>query len=478
MPGEPDQADSGIPARDRRIIQAIVLVATAMAVIDGIVVSIALPTITRFYAVEVAQSQWVITAYLVTETCLLLIFGRLSEYTGKSRLFLAGLTLFTTGSLACGLATSLTELIAFRVIQACGSAMVFSISTAVMFEISPRGEQARAMGYIGATVAVAGVAAPILGGFITDSLGWEYIFLINVPIGLIFLILAARYLRLRGDRGSPLAMDWAGAGTMVISLASLILFLGELAEGSGTAFYGLVFLGSTAAFLLVESRSTNPLLDLRVLGNLRFTLPNAALMCIFIAFFMVNLVGPFYFEGVMQMKPSQVGLVFLIIPVIMVVASPLTGWLYDRWSWEYFPVAGISLTGISLLLLSYGALTRDLSLIVTLFVPLSLGSALFQSPSNTEIMRALPADRAGIASSLSATTRNLGMTLGVCLASISLSLQLHAAGYSGPLQEAGIDLLAGSISSIMVTGSAFCFAGAILYLLSIMLRKAGRLGYG
>jgi len=442
-----------------------VLIGTAMAVVDGIVVSIALPTITDFFAVGVTGSQWVITGYLVTETSLLLIFGKISEYTGKRKLFLSGIALFTLSSLACGLSTSLAELVMFRVLQATGGAMIFSISAAMLFEIFPTGEQGRAMGYVGATIAIASLAAPVLGGFLTDAVGWEYIFLINVPIGAVIFPLALKYLNLREKKKERLEMDWVGAFSMILFMVAIILFMGDLAGGPGlgpvTVGYLLLFIASFGVFLVNESRHRDPLLDLSIFRNRKFTLPSIAMILLFISFFMVNLVGPFYFEGVMGLQPSQVGLVFLIAPIIMIIASPLSGWLYDRYQYRFTAAAGIFLCGISMLLLSYGALAMDLGIIVLTFVPLSIGSALFQSPNNTEIMRALPKEKLGIASSLSATIRNLGMTLGVSLSSILLAYQLLLVGYSGPVTRADPALLAGSISVIMVVGAAFCFIGTI-----------------
>ena len=452
----------------RNIIMFIVLIGTAMAVIDGIVVSIALPTITSSFEVGVTQSQWIITAYLVTETSLLLIFGKISEYTGKIKIFLAGVIIFTSGSLACGVSASLPELILFRILQAIGSAMIFSLSTAIIFELFPKGEQGRAMGYIGATIAIASIASPVLGGFITDTLGWEYIFLINVPIGIILLLLALRYFHFRETLSGNLDMDWAGAVTMVLFMVSLILFLGEMSSGfslfPAAAVYLIVFLVSLGIFLVREMTHENPLLDLSVFKNRTFFLPVMAMMLLFIALFMVNLIGPFYFEGVMGLKPSQVGLVFLIAPFIMVVALPVTGWLYDRFPSRYYSAAGIGLTGISLLLLSNSARSVDLTLIVLSFIPLSVGSALFQSPNNTEIMRSLPPEKTGIASSLSATLRNLAMTLGVSVASIILAFQLHSSGYYGPVLKADPPLLAGTIGDILVAGAFLCFAGVVFCL--------------
>ncbi|MBP1927580.1 EmrB/QacA subfamily drug resistance transporter [Methanolinea mesophila] len=452
-------------ACNRTLIMLMVLIGTAMAVVDGIVVSIALPTITDFFSVGVTGSQWVITGYLVTETSLLLIFGKVSEYTGKRKLFLAGIALFTLSSLACGLSGSLSELILFRVLQATGGAMLFSISAALLFEIFPTGEQGRAMGYVGATIAIASMIAPVLGGFLTDTLGWEYIFLINVPIGAVIFPLALKYMHPGEERKARLKMDWAGAITMILFMVAIILFMGELAGGTGITpaaiGYLILFLVSFGVFFANERRQKDPLLDLSIFRNRLFTLPSIAMILLFIAFFMVNLVGPFYFEGVMGLQPSQVGLVFLIAPIIMIIASPVSGWLYDRYQYRFTAAAGIFLCGISMLLLGYGALTMDLGTIVLTFVPLSIGSALFQSPNNTEIMRALPKEQLGIASSLSATIRNLGMTLGVSLSSILLAYQLLLAGYTGPVTKADPTLLAGSISVIMVIGAAFCFIGTL-----------------
>jgi MFS family permease len=148
----------------------------------------------------------------------------------------------------------------------------------------------------------------------------------------------------------------------------------------------------------------------------------------------------------------------------MVIASPVTGWLYDRFPSRYYSAAGIGLTGISLLLLSSSARSVDLPMIVLSFIPLSVGSALFQSPNNTEIMRSLPAEKTGITSSLSATLRNLAMTLGVSVASIILTFQLHSSGYYGPILQADPPLLAGSIGDILVAGAFLCFAGMVFCL--------------
>jgi len=454
---------------NRHVILGIILIGVAMAVVDGIVVSIALPTITGYFNVDVAQSQWVITAYLVTETSLLLIFGRISEHLGKVRLFMIGFVIFTASSLACGLANNLPLLIIFRVVQATGAAMVFSISAAIIFSIFPKGEQGRAMGYLGATIAITSIAAPMLGGFITEALGWEYIFLINVPIGIFLFLLAMKYLKIEETLQERISMDWIGAITLVGAMVTLILLLGELAQGVRASLlvliYFLIFLAVLALFLMNERKHPFPLLDLTIFRIPAFVIPNVTMILVFIAVFMVNIIGPFYFEGVMGLTPSQVGMVFLIAPIIMVIASPITGWLYDRHESPSYAIAGVLITACALVLLAFAALQRDIIIIVLAFVPMAIGNALFQSPNNTEIMRALPPRKLGIASSVSATVRNLGMTLGVSISSILLTYQLQSAGYSGPVIGADPVLLSWSISTIMVVAAVLCFGGATVLLL-------------
>ncbi len=435
----------------------IVFAAIFMAVLDGNVVNIALPTITTFFGVDVTYSQWVVTAYLVTLTSLLLIFGRVSEYVGRGRMFILGFVVFTLGSLACGLSPDLPVLIMFRVIQATGAAMLFSISSAIIFELYPRGEQGKSMGYVGATVAIGSIAGPVLGGFLVDTLGWQYIFLINVPIGAVLIPIAMKYFGSGGPARKDTRMDWPGAVTMVLFMVSLMLALSfiaaDLAFTLPVALYTGIFLASFAAFIITERRGSKPLLDLSIFRVRAFSLPVLATALYFIALFMVNILGPFYFEGVLNLPPSQVGLVFLIIPVIMVVGSPVAGWLYDNHYFPYYAATGMAVTTISLLLLATLSKTMDLTLIVLAFIPMTIGMVLFQSPNNTEIMSSLPVDKIGIASSVSATVRNLGMALGVSAASILLSISTSMAGYSGNVLMAGPTILSSAFSLIMVVSA-------------------------
>ncbi|VVB72053.1 Putative multidrug resistance protein MdtD [uncultured archaeon] len=438
-----------------------------MAVVDGSVVSIALPTITGYFHVSLAKSQWIMTSYLVTLTSLLLIFGRVAEYTGRARLFFLGTGLFTISSLACGLSSSLEMLILFRVIQATGAAMMFSISAAIIFLSFPRGEQGRAMGYIGATVAIGSIIGPTLGGLIVDLLGWEYIFLINVPIGIAQLLLSTRYMKIEDKRSSSLKVDGIGAVTLIIFMVSLMALLGDLSTSfalqPAIVAMALLFIISLCAFLVNESRQKEPLLDLEIFRYRDFVLSSISMLIFFIANLSISVLGPFYFQGVRGYSASQVGMIYLIVPAIMVIGAPITGWIYDKRPCRYLAAAGMLIITVSIMIQGYlaGRTDTDPRMLLSTFVPMGIGCVLFQSPNNTEIMRDLPREKMNIASSVTATIRNLGMALGVSLSGIVVSFQLSGAGYYGTVLEAGSGLLATTISRGIILAGLLCFIGAM-----------------
>jgi EmrB/QacA subfamily drug resistance transporter len=445
---------------DRYLILAIVLVGIFMSVLDGSIVTIALPTITGFFGAAVSSSGWVVNAYLIAMTGLLLIFGRISEYSGKVMLFLTGLSIFTASSLACGLSSELDQLIFFRVIQAIGASMVFSISTAIVVQAFPEGERGRALGFIGTTVALGGITGPVLGGLIVDSLGWEYVFLVNVPIGMFLLLVAFRYLRLDENLTETLDMDWIGSVAIVVSVVSLMLFLNGLAVNPDVddrnALLLPVFIVSFLCFLWAERSHRRPIIDMSVFRVKKFSYANASLFLSFMVMFMFNLLMPFYFEGVMGFRPSHVGMVLIVVPIVMAVISPLSGWMYDRVHSAYHSSFGIFLMALSLLAIGYYVRSSDLSMLIACFALYGLGNGLFQSPNNTEVMSALSMEESGIASSVISTVRNLGMSFGASLGSILLS-----AGSSTSLSA--------TVSVAIMIAAAVCFAGV----LTSLLRNAG-----
>jgi Na+/melibiose symporter-like transporter len=226
----------------------------------------------------------------------------------------------------------------------------------------------------------------------------------------------------------------------------------------------MVFFASLGFFLWHEKRCPDPLLNLSLFSNRMFLLPVIGLVLVFTANFMMAVVGPFYFEGVLGYYPSQVGLVFLINPAVMVIVAPAAGALYDRYPKRNFSSAGMLITSLAFLMLAYFAITRQVPGMLFAFVLFGIGVGLFQSPNNTTIMSALPRQHMAVASSVTATGRNLGMALGVSFGSILLTLQLGSAGYHGAVLDADPALLAISISRIMVVSAILCILVALLTL--------------
>jgi len=455
--------------RNRYKIMLVVLTGILMSVLDGTVTNIALPTITSYFSVDVALSQWTITGYLLTLTSLLLIFGKISERTGKIPLFITGFTIFTVSSLACGLSPTLPTLIGFRILQAIGGAMVFSISGAILFQAFPVDERGRAMGYIGSTVAVGSIMGPVLGGFLVSTLGWRYIFLINVPIGAVAILTSFKYLRMPEIKMVQANFDWAGALALITAMISLVACIGELADTAAITLpelaLAIIFTTAVTAFIWIERHTKSPLLDLEVFRIKHFTLPCVSMLLYFVGSFTMNVVGPFYLEGVMGFRPDQVGMFFLIVPVIMVIGAPIGGWLYDKRRSKYYSTTGMLLITVAMFIYACAAYLVSVPLMLAGMVLIGIGGALYQSPNNTELMSALPRQKLGIASSVSSTVRNLGMTLGTSLAILLVTLQFSLAGYTGPVINADRSLLIATIAITMSIGGLICLGSAIVSLL-------------
>jgi len=455
---------SPLKFKNRHIMLSIILIGVLMANLDVVMLNIALPTITTFFNVSLAQSQWAVTGYVLAMTSLLIVFGKVSDYTGKTKMYLVGFSIFTISSLACGFAGNLNQLIAFRFIQGLGASMIYGVLGALLYQVSPPEERGRAMGYLAAVVAGALLVGPGLGGMITDLLGWKYIFFINVPIGLILLTLAINYLKIPETTSKNVDMDWFGSGTLMLSIVFLLLLCGELVNENKTIklliAYGIIFLVSLIAFIFRESKCKKPLLDLSIFSNRKFTMPTISLMLYYIAFNAANFIGPFYFEGVMGYKPLQVGILFMLVPLIMMLSSPVSGWLYDKYHWKYTTGLGMLMVAIACALQGYASQETDLRLIVVAFIIRGIGSGIFQGPNFTEVLNALPMDKTALASSIASTARNLGTALGVSIATILLSIELFIAGYAGEPLSAGPIMLANAIGRILMISGALCALSA------------------
>jgi EmrB/QacA subfamily drug resistance transporter len=431
-----------------------------------VALNIALPSITTYFGVDVADTQWVVTGYLLVQTCFLIICGKVAERIGQAKLFNIGLVVFAVSSLLCALSTSLHQLIIFRLAQGLGASMMFSVSTAIVFRLFSSKDRGKAMGILGSTVAVGGMLGPVIGGVLVGTFGWQSIFLINVPIGLLAAVAALRYLRVGETLADRLRMDYPGAVLWIVMMGSLVFMLGEIGStGSfeaGTAVLLAVTLIALALFIHRERRVPDPLLDLSVFKVRRFSLTVLSMVMFFVSMNMVTILGPFYFEGVMVYGPTAVGLIFMILPAITMFGSPLIGRVYDRR--RIFPYTTLAhlIRAAAFFMMAIGYHMESLPIILSAFAVMGVGSCLFQTPNNAEMMMALPMRRSGLASSVQATTRNLSLAVGVSLATILMTVMMGSMDYGaiagGPLA----DDLKGSVALAVAFGGAISMVGAII----------------
>ena len=285
----PETSISDFAYRHRYIILGIVIIDSIMASLDSSMVNITLPTITTAYHTSLADSQWVITAYLLTMTCLFIPCGKLSDSLGVCRLFMAGSILFTLSSLGCGMSGDLNQLIFFRVLQGIGSSMVAGISTVIIFRVFPSHEIGRALGYSGSIFSVCAMFGPALGGMINDFWGWQLVFFINVPIGIILFFCNLKYLKISENYCATPDIDWVGTVTLICTIAFIFLACGEIGSSLSytprvTLYAGIALL-SGITFLFQEFRCKHPLLDLSIFQNAAYTIPVGSSLLLGIAKF-------------------------------------------------------------------------------------------------------------------------------------------------------------------------------------------------
>lgn len=420
---------------------AAVACGTFMATLDSSIVNIALPTLTKTLSSDLLRMKWVILVYLFVLTCLLLPFGRLSDHFGRKVVYQTGFFIFIFGSGLCGTSPSLTWLVVCRGIQAIGASMLMANGPAIItFEFSAR-ERGSALGILAMVVSVGLVSGPSVGGFLISQLGWRSIFLINIPIGIIGIILVQYFVRKDERTQKKLSFDWTGA---IIQTFLLLIFMIAFDPPHVSFSGGLpvqiprwVMAGfvSFLGFILirVESEAKMPLLDLSLLKNQTFWSANLAGFLTFVAFSSVQVLMPFFLEEVLFFSPSRAGLFMTAIPLTIFVIAPLSGRLSDRVGSQGLSFAGtlIGVVGLFSMAGAFGSGIHKNSgypFIILGLSSIGLATGLFQSPNNSAIMGSVPIQKLGVASALLATIRNLGLVAGTGLSTSLFAWKLEGTG--------------------------------------------------
>ena len=389
-----------------------------LATVDGSIVNIGINTLVKELNQPLAVVEWVVLAYMLTISTLMLSIGRLGDMVGKKRLYLAGLVIFTIGSTLCGLSPTIHWLIASRVFQAIGASMLMALGSALVTQTFPAQERGKALGIMGTLVSVGIIAGPTLGGLILESLTWHWLFFVNIPVGIIGVVMVSHYVPQDRSR-SKQRFDFPGAGTLLVALAS---FLSALSIGQHNGFANPLVLGlfllaglMTFAFIRIERRSTTPMVDLTLFKSKLFSINLITGFLTFIVNAGTMLILPLFLQNVLQRSPREAGLMIAVTPVLVAIVSPLSGALSDRIGSRLITSLGLACLLIGQIAVS--TLNAEVSTLGYLlrFIPVGIGIGLFNSPNNSAVMGSVTRQNLGVASGLLNLTRIVGQTTGIAI---------------------------------------------------------------
>jgi EmrB/QacA subfamily drug resistance transporter len=392
--------------------------AVFMAALDSNVVSVALPIMAGAFHVT-SSIRWVVLSYILPSTALLGAFGALSDVIGRKKVTLIGVTVFVAGSILCGTAQSLEQMIIYRVLQGIGASCIGSAIMAIATVSFGPEERGKAMSVVSLIVPLGGVVGPGLGGLLIGSLGWPSIFYINVPFGIIAFALIFRLLP-RDTASQRKAFDVGGA--VLFTGALLALIIGLSPTGGRLTDVDFILLAACVAaiagLVIVERRAQSPLVPPSLMARSTFTVPVLGLMTMGIVAAGMGFVLPFFLEGSLGMKPAEAGLTLLFLPLAMALASQVGGRLSDRFHPRVPAAVGATLILVGIGLISplnphWTSFAIGWRLALT-----GLGFGLFTPANGVATMSAAPRDHVGVAGALTNTARFLGFSLGPTLAAV------------------------------------------------------------
>jgi len=403
------------------VVLLITTVGAFMTPLDGSIVSIALPSIASSLQIDFATVIWVPTSYLLFLSVLLLSYGRLADIRGRRMPFIFGFALFTAASVLCATSQTGLQLIFFRSLQGMGAAFIAATSPAIVTDVFPSRERGKVLGINAMAVYIGLSVGPTLGGALVQSLGWRWIFFINLPIGIFVIAMSLLRLKESVTLSGRERFDLLGAGTFSVSLTALLLAL-TLGPGYGWMTFGItsLFLISGAVFILfvvIERRmGKEAMLDMSLfLRNRLFAAANLSAFLNYTSYFGSGLLMSFYLQRVLGFGPAEAGLILLSMPLIMSFLSPVSGWLSDRFGSRLLSSAGMALMCLGLFMFSTLSVDSSrLDVIVRLLV-LGVGMGVFSSPNTSAVMGSVEKDRLGVAAGTLATMRFMGQSMSLAV---------------------------------------------------------------
>lgn len=455
--------------KNRWLILSVVLIGPFMSTLDSSIVNVALPTMAERLGVGMGAVQWVVTSYLIVISSTILIFGRFADLKGKKAVYQYGFLIFSIGSLFCGISYNISLLIISRVIQAIGASMLMSCNQAIVTDVFPANERGRALGLSGTTVALGTMVGPPIGGILVGLFNWETIFLINVPIGAAAFLIGAKLLP-KDKKNIHESFDVLGA--LFFSLGIISLFWAMLSgeqKGWSNIYILIGFIVSIISLLVFyfyEKKVKHPMLDFSLFQDKLFTV---SIFCAFISYMVIfcnNIIQPFYLQNALKIIPQKAGLLLMVYPISVALTAPISGYLSDIIGSEILTLLGLTVTTLGLVLISFLNLNSSFLSISIRMSILGIGNGLFQSPNNSIVMSLVPKYKLGIAASVNALIRNLGMVFGIAFSLTLLYNRMSSKiGYAvDSFVEGREDAFIYAMRFVYLSAAVICLIGMLMTL--------------
>ena len=434
-----------------------------MIMLDNTVVNVALPSIQRDLGLGLSELEWTVNAYALTFAVLMLSGGKLADRYGRKRIFLLGLLVFTLASLACGLATGGGMLIAARAVQGAGAALMLPATLGVISATFHPRERGLAFGIWAGVSAMALAIGPLVGGLLTEHVNWNWIFFINVPVGILGLIAGWFLISESRDSSAVQRLDLPG---LVVSAGALFALTFGLIEANRYGWTSPTILGLFAGaaigfvvFVLLELKQRTPMLDLSLFRNSTFAGANATAMLVTLAMFGVFFFMSLYVQRILGYSPVQAGAIFLPMTILIILIAPVSGKLSDRVGSRWLMGAGMTLTAGSLVVFSRLGLDSGFWDMLPGLLMGGFGMAMTMTPMTAAAMSAVPVDKAGVGSGVLNTFRQVGGALGIAVMGAILTSQSTSALERGATRpEAFLD----GFQTALSVAAVIAFCGALV----------------
>jgi EmrB/QacA subfamily drug resistance transporter len=428
-----------------------------MIMLDNTVVNVALPTIQRDLGAGLSELEWIVSGYALTFAALMLTGGKLADLLGRRRMFVTGLAIFASSSLACALAPSAGFLIGARIVQGAGAALMNPATLSIISATFPPRQRGTAIGIWAGVSALALAIGPLVGGLLSEHVGWSSIFYINVPIGLVAIVASFLLIDESRDTREDQRPDLPGQLTSGVGLFALTYGLIEAngyGWGSGriVAAFGIAA-AALVAFVLLERHQRAPMLDLRLFRNGTFAGANIVLLLVALAMFGVFFFLSLYMQNILGYSPIEAGAAFLPMTGLIIVIAPLAGRLSDRLGSRWLLTGGMTLLAIQLLYFSRLGVHEGFWNLVPGMLLGGLGMPAVMAPASAAALSGVSVDRAGVGSAVLNSSRQLGGSIGVALMG---AIMVHEiGGHQTP------NAFVHGLSVALEVGAAIALAGAV-----------------